>query len=77
MEIQAQNSSTGPLAPIRPRSHFTLRFFKCHFIRLRPPTQCKKRVLTSVLRKIKRKKMAIRGSETRRINVPPKKQQTR
>ena len=56
MEIKAQNSSTGHPAPLRPRSHFTFRFFKCHFIRLRPPTQCKKQVLTSVLRKIKLKK---------------------
>jgi hypothetical protein len=56
MEIQAQNSSIEHPGPLRPRSHFTLRFFKFHFIRLRPPTQCKKQELTNVLRKINRKK---------------------
>jgi len=76
MEIQAQNSSTGHPVPLRSRSHFTLRFFRCHFIRLRPPAPMQEASVTSVLRKIKWDKMAIRGSETRGINVPLKKQET-
>lgn len=53
MEIWAQNSSTGHSAPLRPRLHFALYFFKFPFVRRSPPTKIPETTLTSVLRYIK------------------------
>ena len=55
MEIWAQNSSTGHPAPLRPRLHFALYFFKFHFLRRNPPTEIPEITLSNVLGQIKEK----------------------
>jgi hypothetical protein len=69
LEIQAQNSSTWHPAPLRPRSHFTFRLCKCHFILLRPPTQTQETGVTNLFRYREKRCMTMPGSETTGINV--------